>query len=175
MLNSVLCFQIIVPDLLIKISLINHIHHFDTTHLSLFQSPYWIPTILLPCIVVFLVIIFQSENCTRSKGRSWNKQGTWSWGEDSVSLESAPFLQHRLSLLLSLQVFFVDRGFYDDVSTRHLMEIAPQFVDTPFQVRVYTLFIRALVLSVCSFDWLPHVPSTFYWAPVNCLLCSLSR
>ena len=35
---------------------------------------------------------------------------------------------------LEVQVYFIDRGFYEHIPCYNLFEIAPQFVDIPYQV-----------------------------------------
>lgn len=44
--------------------------------------------------------------------------------------------------IVEVQVYFIDRGFYENVPSANLFEIAPQFVDLPYQVS--SLFISSL-------------------------------
>ncbi len=37
---------------------------------------------------------------------------------------------------LEVQVYFIDRGFYEVIPSHNLFEIAPQFVDVPYQVSI---------------------------------------
>ena len=43
---------------------------------------------------------------------------------------------------LEVQVYFIDRGFYEVVPSYNLFEIAPQFVDIPYQVSNDLLLIK---------------------------------